>query len=304
MADVTTIDRALDAFMDAKNWVETRAILEERRELLLSTEAIARLVFRVSLRKNERQRASMALHARLLLLARDEGIVAAWEWLADRLARRKRIQTQVEELSQAPQAEAQERLRRLVESFGPADMLIFQEELEEAEPAPARGNEESGGNGGAGRDRSDVRAAVAEYLGAKSWSDALDLFRERRETLLTAEAERMLREAARHAQEVGEPDAAGQFTRHAEVLRIARDQGIEAARAYIARLVDETRISPDRPRAPTAEERAAVTALLAIPNAFDANTARVVRAWLGEPGYEATTEEIALMRVELREALR
>lgn len=75
------VDAALDDFLGTSTFDDTRVVLEQQRSLLLTLEAQRVLARRLERAERREARKMLRLHLELLMLAREQGIAAAWEWL-------------------------------------------------------------------------------------------------------------------------------------------------------------------------------------------------------------------------------
>lgn len=321
MPSMQTIDKALNAFINADNWPASRVILERESTLLLSQPALDRLIFRTGVAGDGQKRHSYALHVRILLRAHDDGIDAAWRWLEERGRNRKRVEARLEQLRQAGADPSRAQVEQVIASFSPGDAEAFQEMMEEATERQQQTSDEDPPLTG-------MQKSLADFIKPDSMDESLDILERHQGELLTGEAEGMLTQMADIARAQNEPKVADSFERYAAVLKIAREQGIAAARAFIhgtstnppnrpndVRPPDNkpnikradpatTMIVYDPRRTPNKHESAMLHTLLATPGLLDPDTERVYRAWLGETGYHATPEEISQARIDLRDATR
>ncbi len=107
--DTPAIRAALDAFLDAPDYTQTRAVLERERGVLLSLAATRSLARRLDAEAQPLRRKLLRRHLEVLLIAREHDIPTAWDWLMAELAQdRDPAEAAIEEmLAQLPPEQRQ-----------------------------------------------------------------------------------------------------------------------------------------------------------------------------------------------------
>lgn len=304
--DLTALATALKDFVEASTWDESRRILEARRDLLLTVEAPLALVRRMRHVDDSDRRGLLATSAHLLIVARESGIDAAWDWLDTRHRAQKAFAAILESLKDAPPAEAAAAIERAMGALPPAQRRYIEETMIEA--AEAAEDKERG-------DKTDetqsVEQAIKALLETNDDAAALDVIERNQSILTNPDAIGVISALAERAHQDHQPGAR-EFANRADHLvqllnRVARE-GIASVRRGRPSFADisataTTIINPTRVPIPSENDRALVSSLLHSPLLSD-TTRRGLQAWIGAPGAQASPDEIAAAYGLFREITR
>lgn len=304
LAPSSAVTEALDAFISAPGWSQTRAILEQRQAVLLSLEGRMAAVQRLEGEQDQGKRMLLGMCVRLLLIAREQGIPSAWAWL----------DAYHEQMRQAAEA-----LRQQLDQLPPDQRRQVERALQALDQSggatPSANTDDDDDDENDQLDDSDPSAVLQAFLTTRTWGQTFRILERHQRVLLSGgSAAQALRALAARLREDQQEDDAKQVDLNVWILEHAARDGIATTRtAFFARR-DHDRSDPSRPPSdtpspasplvPTLDERQAAQSLLAQGGLLDEVSARALRAWLGEPGVTATPDEITRALSELHDAMQ
>lgn len=310
------VSAALNAFIEAPDWDQTRQVLEQQQHVLLTLDACLALIRRVGHASSASSRGVLSTCARILLIAYDRDIPTAWEWLEDRRQARAALNAAMKAVADLPPEQAANEFQRNIERLPPAQRQHANDILAEAadEAREAEAANDNGGNAAQpGRAPADLNAApnasvletaVKELLGARDEAALQAVIERYQQELLTGEAASILRYNATRARQDQTQAHGEEIARHLDQLAALLDR-IQSERAGqhntpmptpmhpVTPATPATPASPPVIPPPTAQQRQWANMLLQTAGQLDEAIRRGLLAWMGTPGVSATPQEIA-----------